>query len=197
MALFQSANHPAVRFLKGLQHALPIPQRSQLPVKHGANAAAQALPASPSMESIAAHPSLSFPLLPVAPEPCFSQGSGFTGEADHLVAAPVLRLVRRFTESPAGGAMGQAAISVEQRSSDRSLRSRNMDASAQRQQHADTSPRLSAGAWTPVVPPRSSAGVRMRCRPESLERHGGLVLAGRLEDVCAELDRLVALQELH
>ncbi len=45
--------------------------------------------------------------------------------------------------------------------------------------------------------PHAVPAVRVRCRPESLERHGGLVIAGRLEDVCAELDRLVALQELH
>ena len=39
--------------------------------------------------------------------------------------------------------------------------------------------------------------VRVLCRPESLSRHGGLVMTGRLEDVCAELDRLVAMEELH
>ena len=52
-------------------------------------------------------------------------------------------------------------------------------------------------AWVPSSMPHAAPAVRVRCRPESLERHGGLVIAGRLEDVCAELDRLVALQELH
>lgn len=45
---------------------------------------------------------------------------------------------------------------------------------------------------------RQLALVRSQAHPaSSLARPGGLVITGRLEDVCAELDRLVALEELH
>ena len=37
----------------------------------------------------------------------------------------------------------------------------------------------------------------VRSANSSLAKPGGLVITGRLEDVCAELDRLVALEELH
>ena len=43
----------------------------------------------------------------------------------------------------------------------------------------------------------ATPAVRVLYRPESLARPGGLVISGRLAAVCAELDRLVAMEELH
>lgn len=39
--------------------------------------------------------------------------------------------------------------------------------------------------------------LRVLHRPANLARPGGLVISGRMADVCAELDRLVALEALH
>ena len=43
----------------------------------------------------------------------------------------------------------------------------------------------------------SAPALRVLHRPANLATPGGLVIAGRMSDVCAELDRLVAMEALH
>lgn len=45
--------------------------------------------------------------------------------------------------------------------------------------------------------PCSLPCLRVLHRPANLSRPGGLVIAGRMADVCAELDRLVSLETVH
>ncbi len=74
--------------------------------------------------------------------------------------------------------------------------------------HRSRKKATAAGAWRATArttqitrDPGASAlalpTLRVLHRPANLARPGGLVIAGRMADVCAELDRLVAMEALH
>lgn len=205
MALFQSATQSVVHFLQGLepplhpqqpQQSLQAPQPFHQPAAHVSPASADPVPVPGFAASGAARPPLPLPSALSAARPLFGPAS--KGVADALSTGPVLQLVHRSATLPAGNAICQASLPLGQARPDSSLRSRALAATAQCQQRVNAPPKLSVvAAWAPAAMPHAVPAVRVRCRPESLECHGGLVIAGRLEDVCAELDRLVALQELH
>ena len=61
--------------------------------------------------------------------------------------------------------------------------------------HSSSSARLDA--LKPEKPACALPTLRVLHRPASLARPGCLVIAGRMAEVCAELDRLVALETVH